>query len=134
MLMNSRNGDCCNADCKQNNVCRFQIVNLSFTGRKWPTFNAKVAAFFAVNRPFFMAGKVYKEFQTVVTKKYCLSHHGIIRPVLVAIFPIVLKINILRFYSCPDSTMSTTRSVRRSVFSGSYFFVRLAPKAHAKAW
>ena len=68
LLMNSRNGDCCDADCKQNDVCRFQIVNLSFTGRKWPTFNAKVAAFFAVNRLLFMAGKVYKEFQTVVTK------------------------------------------------------------------
>ena len=37
-------------------------------------------------------------------------------------------------YSCPLSTMRTTRSVRRSVFSGSYFFVRLAPKAQAKAW
>jgi len=39
-----------------------------------------------------------------------------------------------RRHSCPASTSSTTRSVRRSVLSGSYFFVRLAPNAHAKAW
>ena len=33
-------------DCKQNGVIRFQIINLSFTGRKWAVFDAKVAAFF----------------------------------------------------------------------------------------
>lgn len=45
------------------------------------------------------------------------------------IYPISPILN----HICPDSTISTTRSVRRSVFSGSYFFVRLAPKAQAKA-
>ena len=34
---------------------------------------------------------------------------------------------------CPASTCNTTRSVRRSTPSGSYFLVRLAPKAQAKA-
>lgn len=39
-------------DCKQNYVYGFQIINLSFTCRKWPTFDAKVAGFFVANRRF----------------------------------------------------------------------------------
>ena len=39
-----------------------------------------------------------------------------------------------RGHSCPASTISTTRSVRRSLPFGSYFFVSDAPKAHANAW
>lgn len=37
-------------------------------------------------------------------------------------------------YICPASTILTTRSVMRSVPSGSYFLVRLAPKSAANAW
>lgn len=66
-----------------------------------------------------------------------MSHINLISPIapvlpinfISLIFPISRILN----YSCPDSTISTTRSVSRSVFSGSYFFVRLAPKAQAKA-
>ena len=36
-------------------------------------------------------------------------------------------------YSCPDSTISTYALCQAVGFFGSYFFVRLAPKAQAKA-
>lgn len=36
-------------------------------------------------------------------------------------------------YNCPLSTMRTTRSVKKSSPSGSYFFVRLCPKQKAMA-
>lgn len=39
-------------DCKQNGVIRFQIINLSFTGRKRATFDVKVARFFIKNKCF----------------------------------------------------------------------------------
>ena len=42
-------------------------------------------------------------------------------------------ISCLLSYSCPASTISTTRSVSRSVPSGSYCFFRLAPNAQANA-
>ena len=45
-------------DCKQNGVIGFQIINLSFTGRKWAVFDAKVAAFFVVNEWLFVASPV----------------------------------------------------------------------------
>ena len=41
-------------DCKQNGVIRFQIINLSFTGRKWAVFDAKVAAFQVVSHRIFL--------------------------------------------------------------------------------
>ena len=53
LLTNGRNGACGNVNCKQNDMYGFQIINLSFTGCKWPTFNAKVAEFFVVNGRFF---------------------------------------------------------------------------------
>ena len=53
LLTNGRNGACGDMNCKQNDMYGFQIINLSFTGRKWPTFNAKVAEFFVVNGRFF---------------------------------------------------------------------------------
>ncbi len=34
---------------------RFQIINLSFTGRKWATFDAKTAEFLVADRPLFTA-------------------------------------------------------------------------------
>jgi|GEM_PF-5398652 len=43
------------------------------------------------------------------------------------------RIIIIRTYSCPASTISTTLSVRRSMPSGSYFLVRLAPNSMANA-
>jgi len=45
-------------DCKQNRACGFQIINLLFTGRKWPTFGAKVAGFFVINGWLFMVKSV----------------------------------------------------------------------------
>ena len=49
LLTDGLNGGSHYTDCKQNDVIRFQIINLSFTGRKWAVFDAKVAAFFVVN-------------------------------------------------------------------------------------
>ena len=37
-------------NCKQNHAYWFQIINLSFTGRKWATFDAKVGRFLVVNQ------------------------------------------------------------------------------------
>ena len=49
LLTDDLNGSLHYTDYKQNGVIRFQIINLSFTGRKWAVFDAKVAAFFVVN-------------------------------------------------------------------------------------
>ncbi len=53
LLTNGRNDACGDMDCKQNGVYGFQIINLLFMGRKWPTFNTKVAEFFVVSGRFF---------------------------------------------------------------------------------
>lgn len=67
----------------------------------------------------------------------CIGLISLISPIshISPILPITPIAPIITFFnhSCPDSTISTTRSVSRSVFSGSYFFVRLAPNAQAKA-
>ena len=56
--MDDLNGSLHYTDCKQNGVIRFQIINLSFTGRKWAVFDGKVAAFFVVNEWLFVARPV----------------------------------------------------------------------------
>ncbi len=58
LLTDDLNGGLHYTDCKQNGVIRFQIINLSFTGRKWATFASKVAAFFVVNEWLFVASPV----------------------------------------------------------------------------
>ena len=58
LLTDDLNGSLHYTDCKQNGVIRFQIINLSFTGRKWAVFDAKVAAFFVVNEWLFVARPV----------------------------------------------------------------------------
>ena len=39
-----------NLDCKQNMLCKFQIVNLSFLSRNSATFASKVTEFLVVNQ------------------------------------------------------------------------------------
>ena len=39
-----------NLDCKQNMLCKFQTVNLSFLNRNSATFASKVAEFLVVNK------------------------------------------------------------------------------------
>lgn len=58
LLTDGLNGGSHYTDCKQNDVIRFQIINISFTGRKWAVFDAKVAAFFVVNEWLFVASPV----------------------------------------------------------------------------
>jgi len=62
-LTKSRNGSLKYADCKQNRAYWFRIINLLFTVRKWPTFNAKVAEFFVANKWFFMPSPMFRAFQ-----------------------------------------------------------------------
>ena len=58
LLTDGLNGGLHYTDYKQNGVIRFQIINLSFTGRKWAVFDAKVSAFFVVNEWLFVARPV----------------------------------------------------------------------------
>lgn len=76
LLTEGRNDGCCYVDCKQNGAYVFQIVNLSFPGRKRATFNAKAAEFFVVNGRFVTAVLIYMHLYTGMTKKYCLSQPG----------------------------------------------------------
>lgn len=50
MLTNAQNGCSLDADCKQNKMCWFQIVNLLFMSRNSATFDTKVAEFFIENK------------------------------------------------------------------------------------
>lgn len=50
MLTNTQNGCRLDADCKQNKMCWFQIVNLLFKSRNSATFDTKVAEFFIENK------------------------------------------------------------------------------------
>ena len=44
-------------DCKQNSMIRFQIINLSFTGRKWAVFGSKSGPLFLVVNEWLFGGK-----------------------------------------------------------------------------
>lgn len=50
MLTNVQNRCSLDADCKQNKMCWFQIVNLLFMSRNSATFDVKVAEFFIENK------------------------------------------------------------------------------------
>ena len=50
MLTNTQSKYIFRADCKQNKMYWFQIINLSFTGQNSATFDAKVAEFFIENK------------------------------------------------------------------------------------
>lgn len=72
-LTESRNGSLKYADCKQNRAYWFQIINLLFTVRKWPTFNAKVAEFLSQTNGFYAQSDVPCISAQALLEKHCLS-------------------------------------------------------------
>lgn len=102
LLTEGRNDGCCYVDCKQNGAYVFQIVNLSFPGRKRATFNAKVAEFFVVNGRFVTAVLIYMHLYTGMTKNIVYPNPVIRKSVFSGNSANLSKINILRFiFSMP---------------------------------